>query len=117
MKRLFIVAEIDDSEKFTFKWDKTIDQASQITMILQAAQFLDEETVTRMLLEAMGKIDIVDEVLERKEADAMEQMQMQMAMMGGGEADAEAEMSDKYLSEFGDDVIGMLEGLLEGIES
>lgn len=80
MKRLFVVAGVDDSEKFTFKWDKTIDQASQITMILQGLQLLDSETATRMYLEAMGKIDIVDEVLERKEADAAEQMQMQMAM-------------------------------------
>lgn len=76
MHRLFKAAGIDDSEKFTFKWDKTINQAEQITSILQAAQFLDEETVTRMLLEVLGKIDIVEDVLQRKQADEMQKFSL-----------------------------------------
>lgn len=76
IKRLFVVASIDESEKFTFKWDKTINQTEQITSILQASQFLDEETVTRMLLEVLGKIDIVEDVLQRKQADEMQKFSL-----------------------------------------
>ena len=72
MKRLFAVVGIPDSEKFTFSWDRTINKNEEITSILQAAAFLDEETVTRMLLEVLGKIDIVDDVLQRREELAKE---------------------------------------------
>jgi hypothetical protein len=67
---LFIIGIPD--EKFTFTWSRELNKTEEIQSILQAAQFLDEETVTRMLLEAMGKIDIVDDVLQRREELAMQ---------------------------------------------
>lgn len=72
IQRLLLVAGLDENEKFTFKYDKTINKSEEITMILQAAQFLDEETVTQMILETMGKIDILDDVLKRREETALQ---------------------------------------------
>lgn len=71
VKRLLFVIGIPD-EKFTFTWSRELNKSEEIQNILQAAQFLDEETVTRMLLEEMGKIDIVNDVLQRREELAMQ---------------------------------------------
>lgn len=81
--RLFVVAGINKDEKFTFKWDKTINKQEEIQSILQAAQFLDEETVTRMLLEALGKIDIFNDVMKRKEEMALQRYNLMMAQQEG----------------------------------
>lgn len=71
IQRLFIVAGIDKDETFTFKYDKAVNRTEEITMIMQAAAYLDDDTVTRMLLEAMGKTDIIDEVIGRKEEEGL----------------------------------------------
>lgn len=72
VKRLLFIIGIPD-EKFTFTWSRELNKSEEIQSILQVAQFLDEETVTRMLLEAMGKIDIVEDVLSRKQEDSLKQ--------------------------------------------
>lgn len=71
IQRLLVVAGINPEEKFSFKYDRAFNSAEQVTTILQAAQYLDEETVRSMLLEAMGKIDLVEEVQKRVEEEAM----------------------------------------------
>ena len=70
IQRLFTVAGIDKSEKFSFKYDRAVNRSEEITSILQAAQYLDDETVTMMLLEAFGKIDLAQDVLSRKEEES-----------------------------------------------
>ena len=71
IQRLFVVAGIAPDEKFSFKYDRVANHSEEITNIIQAAQFLDDETVTRMLLEALGKVDIVDDVLQRKQDEGL----------------------------------------------
>lgn len=70
LQRLLFLLGIEN-EHFTFKYDKVVNQSESITSILQAAQYLDEETVVRMLCETFGKTDIVDDVLERRSADEL----------------------------------------------
>lgn len=71
IQRLFIVAGISKDEVFTFKYDRAVNRSEEVTTIIQAAQFLDDETVTRMLLEALGKTDIVDDVMKRREEEGL----------------------------------------------
>lgn len=71
IQRLFIVAGIPKDEAFTFKYDRVANRTEEITNIIQASQYLDDETVTRMLLEALGKVDIVDDVLKRREEESL----------------------------------------------
>lgn len=71
IQRLFVVAGIDPGEKFSFKYDRAVNRNEEITSIIQAAQYLDDETVTMMLLEALGKIDIAKDVLKRKEEESL----------------------------------------------
>lgn len=85
IQRLLFVAGLDENEKFTFKWDKTVNKTEEITTIIQAAQFLDTETVTRMILEAMGKTDIVDEVIDRRNTEEQERFNMAQALAEAGE--------------------------------
>lgn len=77
LKRLFVVAGIDSDEKFTFQWDRTINRAEEVTTILQCAQVLDGETITRMLLEVLGKVDIVDDVLSRQQTEEMQRFNLE----------------------------------------
>lgn len=76
IQRLFVVAGIDEKEKFSFKYDRAFNSAEQVTTILQAAQYFDDETVTVMLLEAMGKIDLVQDVLQRKQDEGLQRYGM-----------------------------------------
>ena len=47
-----------------------MNRSEEITSIRQAAQYLDDETVTIMLLEVFGKIDLAQDVLSRKEEES-----------------------------------------------
>lgn len=76
IQRLFVVAGIDSKEKFSFKYDRAVNRSEEITDIMQSAQYLDDETVTRMLLEALGKVDLIDDVLERKQNDGLSRFGM-----------------------------------------
>lgn len=80
IQRLFAVAGISPDEKFSFKYDRAANHSEEITNIIQAAQFLDDETVTRMLLEALGKVDIVDDVLQRKQNEGLARFNITQAM-------------------------------------
>jgi hypothetical protein len=80
IQRLFVVAGIAPDEKFSFKYDRTVNRTEEVANIIQAAQFLDEETVTRMLLEALGKVDLVDDVLKRREEEALARFNLTQAM-------------------------------------
>ena len=71
IQRLFVVAGIDPNEKFSFRWDRTINKSEEVTRILQEASFMDLETTVRLLLEVEGKIDIFDEVMERIQSESL----------------------------------------------
>ena len=64
---ILAVAGIDDEP--TFSRSAVVNAQEEIQMILQAAEYLDEETVTRKILTVMGMADQVDTVLQRKAAE------------------------------------------------
>lgn len=77
IERLYVVAGIDKAEPMpTFDWAKDYKKAEEVQTILQAAQYLDEETVTRMLLTVLGKVDTIEEVLQRKASDELNRMNL-----------------------------------------
>lgn len=90
-----------------FKRNKISNQIEQVQMVMQEAEYLDEETVLNKLPNITP--DEVKEILERRDAEDMDRM-----TGGGVSPEEEAGLTDQYMTEFGDDVISMLEGLLEG---
>ena len=64
---ILAVAGIDDEP--TFSRSAVVNAQEEIQMILQAAEYLDDETVTRKILTVMGMADQVDTVLQRKAAE------------------------------------------------
>jgi hypothetical protein len=71
LKGILNVAGIQD-ENPTFTRSKLINVSEDIQTILQAETVLDEEYITRKVLEYLGDGDMADEIIERKEADELE---------------------------------------------
>ena len=63
------VLGIDD--KATFTRSKIINQQEQVNVVLSSADRLDDEYVTRKILEILGDGDQAEEVLKRKDAEDM----------------------------------------------
>lgn len=81
LKGILAVAGIEDNPSFTRS--TIINTAEELSNVLQAAQYLDGEYVTRKLLTIMGDGDKADEVLKRIDAENIERMNMIMAQQGG----------------------------------
>lgn len=87
IERLYIVAGIDPADPMpTFDWARDYNKAEEVQTIVQAAQFLDSETVTRMLLTVMGKVDMIDDVLQRKQDEALQAYNLMMQQEGAQNA-------------------------------
>lgn len=71
LKGILNIAGIQD-ENPTFTRSKLINVSEDIQTILQAETVLDEEYITRKVLEYLGDGDKADEIIERKEADELE---------------------------------------------
>lgn len=69
---LLKVAGIEDEPTFTRS--KLVNVSEDVSTVIQAASFLDEEYVTRKILELMGDGDKADEILKRKEAEDLDRM-------------------------------------------
>lgn len=63
------VLGIDDEASFTRS--KIINQQEQVGVVLSAADYLDDEYVTRKVLDVLGDGDQADEVLKRRDAEDM----------------------------------------------
>lgn len=101
--QLLKLAGIDDAP--TFKRSQIVNMAEDTQMVLQSAQYLDNETILKHL--PFLNIDEIDEILERTDAEEYERF-------GEEETEEDAEEDDS-LQSFGDEVIGMLEGLLDEV--
>lgn len=122
LQGIFRIMGEDENAKISFSYYETINQSEAIQNVLASAQYLGEKVPTRLLASLNGVIDDLDSIEEEKAENEM----AQFGMMGGetseeeepeGSTDAEeAEMADKYMSEFGDEVIAMLESLLKDEE-
>ena len=69
-----ILAVLGIEDDPTFTRNKIVNAQEQISTLLQAAQYLDDEYITRKILEILGDGDMADEVLKRKDAEDMERV-------------------------------------------
>lgn len=111
------VKGIDENEPFHFKRPNDINTTEYVSMLMQVSPLLGEETSLKLMCETLGLIDEYEAIKEQREAEAMAQFGLlQQAAESEEPADGTAEedeMTDKYLSEFGEDVISQLESLLK----
>ena len=113
IKGILAVAGIDDDPSFTRS--KLVNVNESVGTVLQASEVLDDEYVTEKILNLLGDGDMVEEILERMEADELE--------MGGideeyEEEDLLAEEPTEEETEGGgemEEMLAMLENLLKEI--
>lgn len=68
LRAVLALAGIEDEP--TYRRDTIVNASEEITNIIQAAQYLDDETVTRQLCGVLGLIDDADKIIaKRKEED------------------------------------------------
>jgi hypothetical protein len=102
---------IDDTPTYTRS--QMSNRAEIIQNVLSSAEYLDTEYMTQKILTLLGDADKIDEVMQRK---ANEEIDRYGAVEDIDEeidtAEEEADMDNKYLTEFSDDVMKMLEELV-----
>lgn len=77
------IAGIDDEP--TYSRSQMSNRSETLGNILQAAEYLDSEYITRKILTLLGDADAIDEVLEHKLAEEAARYQVQMQMSAAGE--------------------------------
>lgn len=98
---------IEDSP--TFKRTKVVNMSEETTMILQAAEYLDSETVLKHL--PFLSPDEIEDIMEAKQAEEMERYEPAEEGMGEEGEEAEAEDDDA----FANDILSQLDGLLKDL--
>ena len=83
LKGICEIAGIDDTPTFTRS--VIVNNQEEMQMLIQAAQFLDQEYVTRKILELFGDGDKADEILEKMAADEIERQQQALETMAAEE--------------------------------
>lgn len=78
---------VEDSP--TFKRTRVVNMFEETQMVLQAANFLDSETVLKHL--PFLSPDEIEVVMERKQAEEMERFEQAIALQGGSENETEVE--------------------------
>lgn len=66
-----VLAVLGIEDEATFTRSKIINTQEQIQTVLQCSEYLDDEYITRKVLEVMGDGDKADEVIKRKDAEDM----------------------------------------------
>lgn len=79
LKGIMEIAGIEDVPTFTRSI--IVNNQEEMQLIIQAAQFLDQEYVTRKILELLGDGDKADEILRRIAENEIKMAQMQMEQM------------------------------------
>lgn len=90
-----------------FSRNRVSNQKETSDMVLSASQYLDDEAVLSHL--PFITVDEKNEILERKAELDMERFGEEEDM---DTTEEEADMDNKYLTEFSDDIVSQLEGLL-----
>lgn len=70
VQKILAIAGIED--EVSFKRSKIINQSEEISMILSAAEYLDDETVTEQLCFILGLGEQADEIIKRKRNEETE---------------------------------------------
>ena len=79
LKGICEVAGIEDTPTFTRS--VIVNTQEEMQMLIQGAQFLDQEYVTRKMLELFGDGDKADEMLEKMAADEIERQNQALETM------------------------------------
>ena len=69
-----ILAVLGIEDDPTFTRNKIVNANEQIGTLVQARDYLDDEYITRKIMEILGDGDMADEVLKRIDAEAMERI-------------------------------------------
>lgn len=99
---------VDDSP--TFKRSKIINMAEDTQVVLSSAQYLDDETILKHL--PFLNHDEIDEIMQRKleeEVDRYEEDNSDEFVQ------AEGQLTDDILTDYGNEITSMLEGLLSEV--
>ena len=107
IKGILQVAGIDDNPTFTRSI--IVNTSEDINNVLAAAEYLSEDYITRKLLTILGDGDQADDIIEEKDAEAIDSM-------NAAEEYAEEEPAEEETTEE-EDFASMLEDLLEDIEN
>lgn len=67
LRSVLSLAGIEDEP--TYRRDTIVNASEEITNILQAAQYLDDETVTRQICGVLGLIDDADEIIAKRQEE------------------------------------------------
>ena len=70
IKGILELAQIDDEPVFTRS--VIVNSQEEIQLVLQSAQYLDDEYVTRKILTLLGDGDLADQVIENRDADELD---------------------------------------------
>lgn len=118
LKGILALAGIDDEPAFSRSI--IVNSQEEIQLVLQAAQYLDEEYITTKVLTLLGDKDLVDEVIERMNSDELDRFEGGAEEYTGedeetaGNASEEVQnMDNELLTEYSDEVIQMLQELME----
>lgn len=85
IRSILRVKGIDENEPFHFKRPNDINATEYVTMLMQIAPILGEDTSLKLVCETLGLIDEYEAIKEQKEQDAMAQMAMVQAQAAQGE--------------------------------
>lgn len=69
LRGILKLAGIEDEP--TYRRDTIVNSEEEITNLLQAAQYLDDETVTRQICGVLGLIDDADEIIAKRKAEEL----------------------------------------------
>lgn len=69
LRGVLALAGVD--EEPTYRRDTIVNASEEITNILQAAEYLDPDTITRQLCGVLGLIDDADEIIAKRKADEL----------------------------------------------
>ena len=81
LTRILGIAGLEDTPTFTRS--VIVNNQEEMQLIVQAAQFLPQDYVTRKILELLGDGDKADDILDQMAEEEMERQEQAMAMMQG----------------------------------
>lgn len=108
-----ILALVEIEDEPTYTRSQITNKQEEIQSVLMGAQYFDDEYMTKKMLTILGDADMFDEIMDRKAADDLDRFNGSVADDSVDMEDEENELTDTYMSEFGDDVMAMLQGLLD----
>ena len=106
LRGILEIIGLDDQPTFTRSI--IVNGQEELQLVLQSAQYLEQEYVTKKILTLLGDGDQAEEILEKIAANELEMAQQQEET-----EEVEEEEEDTALADYGTEVMDMLQGLLD----